>query len=443
MLKPGVKSKFLFGTIAIVLTVGLLMTVLVRIVLRESLDVNHEKRGAFIAANVARDSVSPVLTENYFELQMMINDLKAAEEDIAYIFVQRDDGEILAHTFGATFPEDLRNLSGPGPAQPRTRLLDSEKGAIHDFPAPLFRGVGGRVHVGLLEAPIQLEVDRTLRLLLGGVIAMLLLGSGLAAVLAVSITKPIEELSVAVDAMERGDMRTRVAVRSDDEVGHLAAAFNKMAMSRELAEEALLSSERKLRDITASLGEGLLVVDSAGRLTFMNPEAERLLGWSEEELIGRSVHEIIHSRKPDGSVHLIDDCPAIKVAKTGVAVAVHDDIYIRKDGRELQVAHNAAPILDAGRVVAIVIAFQDITERKKRETEREMLMIEHMDALSKVKVLSGMLPICSSCKKIRDDSGYWKQIESYVHEHSEAEFSHGICPECAVKLYPDYYKKDV
>jgi hypothetical protein len=63
------------------------------------------------------------------------------------------------------------------------------------------------------------------------------------------------------------------------------------------------------------------------------------------------------------------------------------------------------------------------------------------DALAKVKLLSGFLPICASCKKIRDDNGYWNQIESYIKEHSEAEFSHGICPECAEKLYPGLNKK--
>jgi len=63
------------------------------------------------------------------------------------------------------------------------------------------------------------------------------------------------------------------------------------------------------------------------------------------------------------------------------------------------------------------------------------------EALGKVKQLSGLLPICASCKKIRDDKGYWNQIESYIKEHSEAEFSHGICPECLKKLYPDYFEK--
>jgi hypothetical protein len=72
--------------------------------------------------------------------------------------------------------------------------------------------------------------------------------------------------------------------------------------------------------------------------------------------------------------------------------------------------------------------------------EREKLIEELRDALSKVKLLSGFLPICASCKKIRDDKGYWRQIEAYIRDHSEAEFSHGVCPECARKLYPDFFQ---
>ncbi|NTW49571.1 MAG: hypothetical protein HGB19_07585 [Chlorobiales bacterium] len=63
-------------------------------------------------------------------------------------------------------------------------------------------------------------------------------------------------------------------------------------------------------------------------------------------------------------------------------------------------------------------------------------------ALNDVKVLSGLLPICSACKKVRDDGGYWHQVEAYVQQHSEAQFSHGICPECVEKLYPDLLKKE-
>ncbi|MFW6332685.1 MAG: GAF domain-containing protein [Thermodesulfobacteriota bacterium] len=78
-----------------------------------------------------------------------------------------------------------------------------------------------------------------------------------------------------------------------------------------------------------------------------------------------------------------------------------------------------------------------VDERKKSETQRENLIAELRSALSEVKRLSGLLPICSICKKIRDDKGYWNQIESYIQAHSDAKFSHRICKECAQKHYPD------
>jgi len=89
----------------------------------------------------------------------------------------------------------------------------------------------------------------------------------------------------------------------------------------------------------------------------------------------------------------------------------------------------------------ILLAIEDITDRKREEEERERLLKELQDALAKVKTISGLLPICSSCKNIRDDEGYWNQIEAYITDHSEAEFSHSICPECARKLYPKLYEK--
>jgi len=81
---------------------------------------------------------------------------------------------------------------------------------------------------------------------------------------------------------------------------------------------------------------------------------------------------------------------------------------------------------------------EEIAERIQSASEREKLIGELQQALSDVKTLSGMFPICARCKKIRDDKGYWNQIENYISRHSDAIFSHGICPECIKKLYPDF-----
>lgn len=82
-------------------------------------------------------------------------------------------------------------------------------------------------------------------------------------------------------------------------------------------------------------------------------------------------------------------------------------------------------------------AQKEIERRKQAEMERETVITQLQSALKEIKTLRGFLPICAQCKKIRDDDGYWKQLESYISAHSDAKFSHGICPECAKTLYPD------
>jgi PleD family two-component response regulator len=79
----------------------------------------------------------------------------------------------------------------------------------------------------------------------------------------------------------------------------------------------------------------------------------------------------------------------------------------------------------------------ELAERKRTEVERDQLIRDLQSALANVKSLSGLLPICAGCKKIRDDKGYWSQVESYVQKHSEAKFSHGMCPDCLKKWYPE------
>ena len=93
-----------------------------------------------------------------------------------------------------------------------------------------------------------------------------------------------------------------------------------------------------------------------------------------------------------------------------------------------------------GRLVRMEIA-TDITGRKRSEEERSKMVLDLQQALKEIKTLQKILPICSSCKKIRDDTGTWKQLETYISEHTETEFSHGLCNDCAKKLYPDYFKK--
>lgn len=93
-----------------------------------------------------------------------------------------------------------------------------------------------------------------------------------------------------------------------------------------------------------------------------------------------------------------------------------------------------------GYLLGFMLLFVGIWEWLPKLTEHQMIITRNLENTQReMKVLQGLLPICASCKKIRDDRGYWKQLERFISEHSEAEFSHGICPECAKRLYPDEY----
>lgn len=139
-------------------------------------------------------------------------------------------------------------------------------------------------------------------------------------------------------------------------------------LTRRVSSEAraLAESERRIREITATLGEGVIVADAQGRFTFLNPEAERLLGWREDELLGAAVHESIHSRKPDGTPHATDECPLTLTLRRGEVFRMPEDFFIRKSGEMIPVALVTTP-LEGGR--GAVAAFHDITAQKRAEED--------------------------------------------------------------------------
>lgn len=124
----------------------------------------------------------------------------------------------------------------------------------------------------------------------------------------------------------------------------------------------------RIREIAQSLGEGLYVMDSSARLTFMNHEAERLLGWSADELLGKPVHECFHIAV-EGKELDASECPIIGVLKTGKTYRSDDALFARKDKPPIRVSCTSTPLVDNGEVVAVITVFQDITERKKIEQE--------------------------------------------------------------------------
>jgi hypothetical protein len=203
-----------------------------------------------------------------------------------------------------------------------------------------------------------------------------------------------------------------------------------------IAEEKIRGQNKFLTAVIDALPHPFYVIDAETyQLKLANDAAYR--GDLPEHL---TCHQLSHdsSTACGGGEH---PCPLDKVRETGLPVTV-EHVHRDKNGRSRNFEVYGFPIFDdKGGIVQMIEYCIDISERKRTAEQREQLIQELQTALNEVNTLSGLLPICASCKKIRDDKGYWNNLEMYISEHSGAQFSHGICPDCAQRLYPEYYKK--
>jgi PAS domain S-box-containing protein len=195
---------------------------------------------------------------------------------------------------------------------------------------------------------------------------------------------------------------------------------------RRKAEEA----SRQLAAIVESSDDAIISETLDGVITSWNKAAEILYGYSAADAIGQQ--SIALHIPPDRTDEIPD---LLERIGHGERIFHHEATYRSKYGHDISVLLTISPIKDnAGTIIGTSTIARDISERERVRKERENLIAELQEALVKVKALKGLLPICAWCKKIRNDQGYWQQIEAYIRDHSEADFSHGICPECAQKI---------
>jgi PAS domain S-box-containing protein len=212
--------------------------------------------------------------------------------------------------------------------------------------------------------------------------------------------------------------------RVEDRTAELSQANRSLQediAERKKIEQALRASEERYRLLFHKTPIGIFYYDTQLMLTAWNDRFVEILHSTPEKLLGLDMKTL-----NDQSV-----LPAIRKAIEG-GEGHYEGFYRGTTGPvELWISMRTAPIFGQdGKVSNGVGIVEDVTERTQAEEEKGKLIFELQNALTRVKQLSGLLPICASCKKIRDDKGYWNQLEVYIRDHSEAEFTHGICPEC-------------
>lgn len=203
--------------------------------------------------------------------------------------------------------------------------------------------------------------------------------------------------------------------------------------ARKEIEAALREGAERLQDLANAVPDGILTIDRDGRIRDLNPAAERIYGYEGSELLGKHFDELVPERFRAENREAFEDLVSDDRVDSFDARPMRG---LRKSGEEFSAEVSVAEHVTQG-VTYVTTVVRDVTERRRMEEEREALIRELRTALEEVRTLRGILPICSSCKSIRDDAGYWHRVESYVRSHSEAEFTHSLCPDCAERLYGD------
>jgi PAS domain S-box-containing protein len=253
------------------------------------------------------------------------------------------------------------------------------------------------------------------------------------------ISTDITEQKRAVDDLKKAheQLEQRVVERTAE----LSTANDQLRIEineRKQAEGALRESEEKFRNL-AEQSPNMIFINKRGKVAYANRQCEEVMGYTREELYA-----------PDFDFFVLIAPEYVDLVKMNMArhfrgepVTPYEYGLVTKNGERLETIL-ATRLIQYENDTAIIGTVTDITKRKQIEKERDELIEELQDLLAEIKTLGGLLPMCAKCKKIRDDKGYWHQVESYVEKHSQARFSHGLCEDCVGKLYSDtnWYKKE-
>lgn len=190
----------------------------------------------------------------------------------------------------------------------------------------------------------------------------------------------------------------------------------------------------RAESIVETVREPLIILDKDLRVVTANPAFYRLFHLGHEDTEGLLLYEVNSKQWNIPPLRVLLERIIPQNTQFTDYEVIHDFPRI---GKRLLLLNARVVHQRDGRPDLILLAMEDITDQRKAEDDRNKLIGELQDALEKVKTLSGLLPTCANCKRIRNEEGQWVRMEKYIEAHSEAAFSHSICPDCERRLYGD------
>jgi len=357
MFRLSLRKKFIAGTTLLILLVGGALGILVRHELHKRFQGEVYKRGLSIARYIAEASEIPLITENKVSLQSLVSDYRKIDQDIGYIFLVSPENKLIVHTFGARLPDDMVRQA-IGNTSPANYLVElhTEDGLIYDSTVPIQGGALGYVHVGMYEEVVQKNVHGVLLKMFPFVLCILVIGIIAAVVFAAAITRSIELLTNGVQRFSNGELNEALSVRSHDEIGLLATAFN--SMTEKL--RATTVSREYMEKLIDSMDDVLIVISPDGVIQSVNRAYCELFEYQPDALIGRRVDEFEDQDAPmcmyfslqhalaSGRVRGIESTCR---TSSGRLVPILFSLGVMKD--------------DEGRPQAVICAAQNISNLKK------------------------------------------------------------------------------
>ena len=167
--------------------------------------------------------------------------------------------------------------------------------------------------------------------------------------------------------------QSELSARSSVSIGAKQDLSAKQILERSAAfEKAFHESEERFRAVMNNMAEGLYTVDTQGMVTYVNPSAEAILGWTSEELLGKKMHDVTHYERRDGRPFPAVECPGLQVLEKGIEIREREDTFIRKDGSFFPVMYSASPLKYDGKTVGVVVCFRDDTKRREAEVALQL-----------------------------------------------------------------------
>jgi len=287
--------------------------------------------------------------------------------------------------------------------------------------------------VSTVAADILKPIDRLKKNIIISVVFLLIITGIIGLFISKSITAPINRLRRMAALISRGEHDIELDLNSNNEIGELSKSIHVMTKQLVLSHENLKESEEKFRALADT--SPLAIYMSEGieqKAMYLNPTFTDLFGYTIDEV--PTVEQWWPLAYPDSDYRKqVADKWQEKVKyaiETETEIEPMEVVVTCKDGTKKDISWGFITTGKQNWAFGL-----DLTDRKRAEKEKEQIIEKLKKSLEEINSLRGILPICSKCKNIRNDDGYYEQIESYIQKHSEAIFSHGICPGCSDELY--------